>query len=632
MFSHEHFSAMFALTAMNSKINYKETEMKTNTSNAEPFFVDVMTKTQKWQFRSLVAIWFVALVWFWSWWLRSEHLLSWWGMFLTSINLAWTTVLPGYFFYFVGRMKIANPQLMPPQGKYAMVVTKAPSEPWPVLAKTLTAMLEQDFPQEYDVWLATEKLDDEIAEWCAAHNVHISCRDGVASYQQPVFPHKARCKEGNLSFFYEVAGGNAYDFVMQLDADHVPDRYYLLEMARPFADPTVGYVAAPSVCDANLDESWVVRARLYAEASMHGALQAGYCYDWSPMPIGSHYAVRVEALKMLTHVRNGEVVAVGTLGPELAEDHTTGLAMQSAGWRGAFALNAVASGDGAGSFADSMTQEFQWARSLANVLLVWTKGYWSGLRTRLKFEYGFAQLWYPLYAVFMFLGFVFPVIALITGEPWVDVNLPEFIARSSVLTAACIAVVRYIRNQGWFRPANSPIISWELVLFQFVRWPWVMYAIIQSVVGVLLGKEFAFKVTPKGWKGAKPLPLMVLLPYIVIILVQAGTAILVGNPGNAAGYYYFCILNALSYLIVLTSIIYLHVRENWKHLEIPVVKYVGRPMAYAASAALVVMVAFVMRYEAVVHTLVPETMVDYVAHNFSDPIAALNTIMLLIMG
>jgi len=347
--------------------------------NNKPFFIDVMSKKQRLTYTGLIAFWFCTLIWFWSWWLKQDHFVTLWGMYINSLVIGWTLILPGYYFLFVYRMKIANPELDPPEGSYAMVVTKAPSEPWSVVSKTLTAMLKQKFPYEYDVWLATETIDDEIVSWCHKHNVHISCRDGVVGYQNASFPRKARCKEGNLTYFYEQAGGFNYDFISQLDADHVPTETYLLEMSRPFADPKVGYVAAPSICDANSDESWVVRARLYMEASLHGSLQAGYCRDWAPMPIGSHYMVRKTALQSLVHKRNGQVVAVGTLGPELAEDHTTGLAMNSAGWRGAFALNAIAHGDGAGCFADSVTQEFQWAGSLMRTLLVWTKGYWSGL-------------------------------------------------------------------------------------------------------------------------------------------------------------------------------------------------------------------------------------------------------------
>ena len=585
--------------------NYKALLRQRFAMKAKRFFVDVMSTEQKLKFTALITLWVGALIWFWSWWLRQDHFVTVWGMVINSIVIGWTLILPGYYFFFVYRMKIANPELDPPEGSYAMVVTKAPSEPWSVVAKTLTAMLAQKFPYKYDVWLATETIDDEIVSWCAKHNVRISCREGIISYQNDVFPRKSRCKEGNLSYFYEQAGGFDYDFISQLDADHAPEENYLLEMARPFVDPTVGYVAAPSICDANTDESWVVRARLYVEASMHGSLQAGYCRDWAPMPIGSHYMVRKTALQSLVHKRDGQVVAVGTLGPELAEDHTTGLAMNSVGWRGAFALNAIAHGDGAGCFADSVTQEFQWAASLMRILLVWTKGYWSGLPLHMKLEYAFAQGWYPLYAVFMLMAFLFPIIALVTGQPWVDVSLPEFILRSWGLIFTGVIALNFVKQNGWLRPVDAPLFSWEMVFFQFVRWPWILYACLQAAFGVLFKKEFTFRVTPKGWKGPKPLPFITVLPYIIIMLVEAGTAILVSDPQKAGGYYYFCITYSLTYMVVLAAIIVLHVKENRSKLDIPVVKYVGKPMAYAVIMAAYVIFAFILRFDIVTKTITP---------------------------
>jgi cellulose synthase/poly-beta-1,6-N-acetylglucosamine synthase-like glycosyltransferase len=76
-------------------------------------------------------------------------------------------------------------------------------------------------------------------------------------YQNTRWPGREKCKEGNLRYFYEVMGGyDRYDFVSQFDADHVPDPGYLAEVIRPFNDPAVGYVAAPSICDTNAARSW----------------------------------------------------------------------------------------------------------------------------------------------------------------------------------------------------------------------------------------------------------------------------------------------------------------------------------------------------------------------------------------
>ena len=65
-----------------------------------------------------------------------------------------------------------------PDGRVAMVVTKAPSEPWPLVRSTLEPMLAQEFatPRVYDVWLADEDPSSETRAWCAEHGVNVSCR------------------------------------------------------------------------------------------------------------------------------------------------------------------------------------------------------------------------------------------------------------------------------------------------------------------------------------------------------------------------------------------------------------------------------------------------------------------------
>jgi hypothetical protein len=70
--------------------------------------------------------------------------------------------------------------------------------------------------------------------------------------------------------------------VCQFDADHVPDPSYLSAVLPLFVNPRIGYVACPSICDANKDVSWAVRGRLYIEAYMHGPLR---CSMTGAMPV-----------------------------------------------------------------------------------------------------------------------------------------------------------------------------------------------------------------------------------------------------------------------------------------------------------------------------------------------------------
>lgn len=539
----------------------------------EPYLVRVMSRRQTITYAVLISFWLAADVFFWIWWLQAGHRVTTLGLVANSLLLAWTTWIPGWFFFLVARMKRPNPALPIPAGRVAMVVTKAPSEPWPVVRETLQAMLRQRFPYRYDVWLADEDPSEETTRWCAEHGVRISCRKDVPGYHNTSWPRRARCKEGNLAYFYDTYGYANYDFVSQLDADHVPEPDYLANIIRPFADPAVGYVAAPSICDKNIDESWVVRGRAYLEAPFHGPQQAGFNEGFAPVCIGSHYAVRTTALR-----------DIGGLGPELAEDFSTTLMMNASGWKGVFSIDAIAHGDGPGSATDSVVQEFQWARSLVTILLTVTSRYWSRLSLGLKLQFAFVQLWYPLVGVYMLTACVlFPFTALVTKTPWVSVTLHDFILHAVAIDGSALVIIWWLRRQDWMRPRDIGLVAWQPILVQLIRWPWLLWAVAHAVVGWIGRRVFSFKVTPKGVSMLKPLPMKILLPYGVISMAGALISWLIPDAGNANGYHVFALLTAVIYFGVLIVVVGLHVAENRRYVTSP------RPFLGASFTALLLL-------------------------------------------
>ena len=518
--------------------------------DGEPRLVPVLTRGRRMEFLLGAGLWAAALVHFWSWWLEPRHHVDALGSAIVTSVLAWVTLLPAYFIaVFYGALKPNGPLRLPAGSRIAMVVTKAPSEPFSVVAETLEAMLAQDVP--HDTWLADEDPSEATLDWCRSHGVLVSTRKGRADYHRATWPRRTRCKEGNLAFFYDHYGYDRYDFVAQLDADHVPAPGYLFEMLRPFADPEVGYVSAPSICDRNASESWSARGRLHAEASMHGALQAGYNGGLAPLCIGSHYAVRTAALK-----------EIGGLGPELAEDHSTTLMMNAAGWRGIHALDAIAHGDGPRTFADLVTQEFQWSRSLVMLLLQYSPRLVGRLPLRLKFQFLFSQLWYPLFACFMALMFAMPILALARGETFVAVTYPEFLAYFAPLSIILVLLAYRWRATGAFRPYDANILSWECMLFLFARWPWALAGTLAALRDWLTGSFVDFRVTPKGSSEVDPLPLRVLAPYFFLAVSAALPVLFVEDAAKAKGFYLFAILNAAIYCLLLLVIVLRHSREN----------------------------------------------------------------------
>ncbi|MGN6779490.1 glycosyltransferase family 2 protein [Rhizobium sp.] len=494
-------------------------------------------------------LWLAALGYFWSWWLTPAHHVDVAGSVLLTLVLAWVTVIPAYFIVVFFRAEKPTGQLRLPAGsRIAMVVTKAPSEPFAVVARTLDAMLAQEVP--HDTWLADEDPSPSTLDWCRKHGVQVSSRKGREDYHRQTWPRRTRCKEGNLAFFYDQYGYEGYDFVVQLDADHVPEQGYLFQMLRPFADPAVGYVSAPSICDQNARESWSARGRLYAEASMHGSLQAGFNHGLSPLCIGSHYAVRTKALR-----------SIGGLGPELAEDHSTTLMMNAHGWRGIHALDAIAHGDGPRTFADLITQEFQWSRSLMMILLQYTPSLIKRLPLRLKIQFLFSQLWYSLFSLFMALMFIMPTIALVRGKTFVDVSYPDFLLHFVPQSLLLILFAYRWRSTHTFRPVDARILSWEMTMFLFARWPWALVGALAAIRDWATGSFVDFRVTPKGTSEVDPLPFRVLAPYALLSLASV-LPVLSVSAEESSGFYIFATINAAIYTLLLLVIIVQHAREN----------------------------------------------------------------------
>ncbi|MEY2472444.1 MAG: hypothetical protein QOK28_1773 [Actinomycetota bacterium] len=518
---------------------------------SERLLVPVLGFREELRLRALVLAGAAATAWFWMWWLGRGH-GAWTVPSLVVTGLfAWVTLLSVYFFFFVTRMTKPNPDLPVPDLRVAMVVTKAPSEPWPMLQRTLEAMLDQDYPHPYDVWLADERPSEETLRWCDEHDVWVSTRFGVDEYHRPQWPRRTKSKEGNLAFFYDAVGYDNYDVVSQLDADHVPARDYLAAMVRPFADPKVGYVSAPSICDANEDKGWTVKGRLYKEATLHGPVQAGSNDGLAPVCIGSHYAVRTKALR-----------EVGGIGPELAEDYTTTLWLQSAGWDGVFSIDAEAHGDGPEGVAEMLTQEIQWARSLGIVLTRYAPKKLRTVPLKARLRLGFALLFYPMQGVALLAAAALPTLGVFYGISWGNTSLLAFYGHLWPLSFIGITTAAYLRKHGVLRPRTAKLWSWELVVFQLLRWPWAMVGAFEGMWLGLCRREKSFKVTPKGNAGFKPLPSSYILPSLLLGAIPAWVAVSTANWGRAPGLALLACGQAVTYLIAICVAAAIHVRGN----------------------------------------------------------------------
>jgi hypothetical protein len=529
---------------------------------------------------ALLGVWWgCALVSFWFWLLLPQHRVGVPGLLLNAAVLLHLSVMPVYFVVGVCRLRRVARGVGVPDLRVAFVVTRAPSEPWAVARATLEGMLDQDLPLHYDVWLCDERTTDEIRRWCAVHGVWLSTRQGVEAYQRQTWPRRARCKEGNLAWFYDRVGYRDYDVVAQLDCDHVPARGYLREMVRPFADPAVGYVAAPSVCDANAAGSWAARGRLHREATFHGPAQLGHSAGLAPVCIGSHYAVRTRALRQ-----------IGGVGPELAEDFSTSFLLSAAGWEGAFAIDAEAHGDGPPTFAAMLVQEYQWSRSLTTILLGLVPRTMPRLPWRLRLRFSYALGYYATLSFSTLTGLLLAPAAAVTGIPWIRVNYVDFLAQWWAIGLPVLVMVLILRRRGLLRPPRAPLLSWENHLYVLTRWPYIAWGVLAAGRQVIRPRKITFRVTPKGGGGPEPLRLRLVAPYLVTALVMAGAALYAQARTAAVGYAFLCVLGAVVYTVVALAVPLLHAREAAAAATLPVIPVVARTVAAPLAAALLVAV------------------------------------------
>ncbi|MEJ5919528.1 glycosyltransferase family 2 protein [Corynebacterium sp. H78] len=513
-------------------------------------FIPAMTGWQRFQVGIMSALWVAGAVIFMLWWANPSHIIGPVRFAFNTLLLSYLILMPAIFVWRIHKIRKVSPDVSVPVLRTAFVVTRAPSEEWHVVETTLRAMLNQKIPIAYDVWLCDERPTSAIRRWCANNGVLLCSRDGVTEYHQEVWPRRTRCKEGNLAYFYDTVGYQKYDVVAQLDCDHVPSPTYLAHMLQPFSCDEVGFVAAPSICDSNAEESWAARGRLHMESVFHGPFQASHNGGMLPISIGSHYAVRTSALKR-----------AGGIGPELAEDFSTSYLIYQAGYDGAFAIDAEAHGLGPTTCAAMLTQEFQWTRSLTVLALGLVRRTVRRVPAKTQARLTFGVTFNAVFGAMALIGTLLAPASVVFDFPWASINFLEFLVFLNLLSLPLVAMVGLLRGAGLLRPVDSKIISWELVLYQIVRWPFLVHGTIAGARQVLTGKKTEFRVTPKAMTGVEPFAFNQLIPLLLVIYVQLIPGIWGLVADRSIGYAGLCLLGAVLYAVAAFSMPILHAAE-----------------------------------------------------------------------
>jgi cellulose synthase (UDP-forming) len=431
--------------------------------------------------RSLIIlpIWTISAVWMWSWWLTAD-IERFMPLFipLTMALLYEFAILPSVFLYFVIKAKKPPKRIAQKGYKVAVISPCVPStESMDIIENQLRAMSEITYP--HDSWILDEGNSLEIKMLAKKYGVKHFSRKGIRKYNSPIHPFQKKTKAGNVNAWIDHVKRRKYDFFVQLDIDHVPKPNYLHKTLGYFRDKDVAWVQAPSVYK-NLD-NWIARGSAEQELVLQGPLQMGfYGHSDTPFIIGSHSTYRMSAIK-----------EIGGFQPTRAEDHLDTVYLANKGYKGVFLPEIIAEGDGPETLSTYLAQQYAWAYSMFQVLQSHTPKLIQAMPWKRRWQFLFAQTWYPLWTLSYVVMFMSPVVALWINQDIVSTNPNEMLIHFMPVFLGGFAI--WWASRPLMQPKNL-FISWRGMILHAVRWPVIFRAITASLFKI----KKPYMITPKG--------------------------------------------------------------------------------------------------------------------------------------
>jgi cellulose synthase (UDP-forming) len=301
--------------------------------------------------------------------------------------------------------------------RVAMLTTIVPAkEPIDVAERTLRAMREVRYRGQVDIWILDEGDDPAVKSMAERLGVYHFSRKGVAHYNQPKGPYRARTKSGNHNAWrdnYE----RYYDVVAQMDPDHVPLPCFLERTIGYFRDPDVAFVVAPQVYG-NMYENWVAHGASAQQFLFSGVVERGGNGLDAPLLIGTNHLYRPAAWQ-----------EIGGYQDSIIEDHLTSMRVQGTinpftgnRWRGVYTPDVLAIGEGPESWTDYFNQQKRWAYGIWEILLRRKLRAGIRLRPRQRLLYGLVQFYYPSVGATVLLGTIATSVYLLLGVTAIKLN------------------------------------------------------------------------------------------------------------------------------------------------------------------------------------------------------------------
>lgn len=392
-----------------------------------------MNLFEKFVFRLLVIIGIIVTCRYFIWWLLPHHIPHNFSFIqspaIPLINIFLFGIVT--FIVFINLLikfgnwiivwQLSKPIFLEPEveKKVAFLTCFVPGdEPVYMLEKTLQAMKNVDYPHE--TWVLDEGNDSDVKTICEKLGIHYFSRKGISTYNDAKGKFRAKTKAGNLNAWrnhYEYQ----YDYVAQIDMDHIPTKDYLLKTLGFFKNPDVGFVVIPQIYKNT--ENWIAKGAAEQSNYFYGPIMKGLHGLGIPLLMGTTHVYRVNAMQ---HIKGYT--------PTITEDHLTGLTFHAHGWKSVYVDEILAQGNGPLSWVDYFNQQLRWSYGLFEILFTHSPKLFLKMSFKNRMVYFFLQLFY-FNGVAMILGIVLIILYLMFGinptniqiSEWMYYAIPPFI-------------------------------------------------------------------------------------------------------------------------------------------------------------------------------------------------------------
>ncbi|MFL5382704.1 MAG: glycosyltransferase [Longimicrobiaceae bacterium] len=423
-----------------------------------------------------LAYWTYYIAWRWG------HTLNWsapWFSIPLVLAETWGLVTGFIMVHSVWRIRHRQPLPAPP-GLSVDVFITCYDEPLEVIRRTAIGARAIRYPHQ--TWILDDGKRDEVK--ALAEELR------VGYLRRPTNEH---AKAGNLNHALAHTRG---DFILQLDADHVPLPQILDRVLGFFAeDPKLAFVQTPQDfynTDAFTYKVNEASQRIWEEQRLFfGVIQPGKDSINGTFFCGCSAVIRRAALESIG----------GFSTHSITEDIETSLKLHGAGWNSAFYGESLVYGLAAHSAVAFHTQHLRWGQGAMQVLKRYNPLTFPGLTLHQRISY-FGSLTAYVGGVQKLVFFAAPLLFFFTGVLPVRALNADF-----MLHFVPFLLLSFALSEAQARGRTN---TWAAERFHMVKF----WTYTRAVFSIFSRRPRRFNVTPKG---AGHVPFRIYAPHVVLM-------------------------------------------------------------------------------------------------------------------